>query len=301
MISCYGVHGDGEKALELFREMRAERVQPDHITFVSLLSACSHSGLVSDAQWCFNMMEEEYGIKPSLKHYGCMVDLFGRAGELEMAFNFIKTMPIQPDASAWGALLNACRIHGNIELGKHASERLFEVDSENVGYYVLLSNIYANVGKWEGVDDVRSLARDRGLRKNPGWSSIILNNKVDVFYTGNQTHPKCEEIYRELRDLTSKIKTIGYVPDLCFVLQDVEEDEKEHILMGHSERLAIAYGIISTSPKTPIRIFKNLRVCGDCHTVTKFISIITEREIIVRDSSRFHHFKGGTCSCGDYW
>ncbi|KAL9365992.1 hypothetical protein Peur_037191 [Populus x canadensis] len=301
MISCYGVHGDGEKALELFREMRAERVQPDHITFVSLLSACSHSGLVSDAQWCFNMMEEEYGIKPSLKHYGCMVDLFGRAGELEMAFNFIKTMPIQPDASAWGALLNACRIHGNIELGKHASERLFEVDSENVGYYVLLSNIYANVGKWEGVDDVRSLARDRGLRKNPGWSSIILNNKVDVFYTGNQTHPKCEEIYRELRDLTSKIKTIGYVPDFCFVLQDVEEDEKEHILMGHSERLAIAYGIISTSPKTPIRIFKNLRVCGDCHTVTKFISIITEREIIVRDSSRFHHFKGGTCSCGDYW
>ncbi|KAL3612908.1 hypothetical protein D5086_003928, partial [Populus alba] len=208
MISCYGVHGDGEKALELFREMRAERVKPDHITFVSLLSACSHSGLVSDAQWCFNMMEEEYRITPSLKHYGCMIDLFGRAGELEMAFNFIKNMPIQPDASAWGALLNACRIHGNIELGKHASERLFEVDSENVGYYVLLSNIYANVGKWEGVDDVRSLARDRGLRKNPGWSSIILNNKVDVFYTGNQTHPKCEEIYRELRDLTSKIKTI---------------------------------------------------------------------------------------------
>ncbi|KAL3612898.1 hypothetical protein D5086_003918 [Populus alba] len=187
MISCYGVHGDGEKALELFREMRAERVKPDHITFVSLLSACSHSGLVSDAQWCFNMMEEE--------------------------------------------------IHGNIELGKHASERLFEVDSENVGYYVLLSNIYANVGKWEGVDDVRSLARDRGLRKNPGWSSIILNNKVDVFYTGNQTHPKCEEIYRELRDLTSKIKTIGYVPDFCFVLQDVEEDEKEHILMGHTSAL----------------------------------------------------------------
>ncbi|CAK7345900.1 unnamed protein product [Dovyalis caffra] len=301
IISCYGVHGDGEKALELFREMRAERVKPDHITFVSLLSACSHSGLVSDAQWCFNVMQEEYGIEPSLKHYGCMVDLFGRAGKLEMAYNFIKDMPIQPDASAWGALLSACRIHGDIELGKYASERLFEVDTENVGYYVLLSNIYANAGKWEGVDTVRSLARGRGLRKTPGWSSVVTNNKVDVFYTGNRTHPNREEIYRELRDLTAKMKTMGYVPDFSFVLQDVEEDEKEHILMSHSERLAIAYGIISTPPKSPIRIFKNLRVCGDCHTVTKFISVITEREIIVRDSNRFHHFKGGTCSCGDYW
>ncbi|KAJ9159828.1 hypothetical protein P3X46_025293 [Hevea brasiliensis] len=301
MISCLAIHGDGEKALMLFREMIAEGVKPDHVTFVSLLSACSHSGLVSDGQQCFHVMQEEYGIKPTLKHYGCMVDLFGRAGYLEMAYTFIKSMPIQPDASMWGALLGACRIHGNTELGKYASACLFEVDSENVGYYVLLSNIYATVGKWEGADEVRLLARDRGLRKTPGWSSIEMNNKVDVFYTGVKTHPKYEEISRELRDLNAKMKTLGYVPDFRFVLQDVEEDEKEYILMGHSERLAIAYGIISTSPKSPIRIFKNLRVCGDCHTATKFIARITEREIIVRDSNRFHHFRNGLCSCGDYW
>lgn len=179
---------------------------------------------------------------------------------------------------------------------------MFEVDSENVGYYVLLSNIYANSGKWEGVDKVRALARDRGLRKVPGWSSIEVNNKVDVFYTGNQSHPNCEEIYKELRSLTAKMKSLGYFPDYSFVLQDVEDDEeKEHILVSHSERLAIAYGIINTPPKTPIRIFKNLRVCGDCHNATKLISKITEREIIVRDSNRFHHFKDGDCSCGDYW
>ncbi|KAG8645346.1 pentatricopeptide repeat-containing protein At4g33990 [Manihot esculenta] len=300
MISCLGVHGDGEKALKLYRDMIAEGVKPDPVTFVSLLSACSHSGLVSDGQQCFQVMQE-YGIKPTLKHYGCMVDLFGRAGDLEMAYTFIKNMPIQPDASMWGALLGACRIHGHTELGKYASARLFEVDSENVGYYVLLSNIYATVGKWEGADKVRSLARDRGLRKTPGWSSIEMNNKVDVFYTGVKTHPKYEEIFRELRDLNAKMKTLGYVPDFSFVLQDVEEDEKEYILMGHSERLAIAYGIISTPPKSPIRIFKNLRVCGDCHTATKFIARITEREIIVRDSNRFHHFRDGHCSCGDYW
>ncbi|KAK2665074.1 hypothetical protein Ddye_003648 [Dipteronia dyeriana] len=301
IISCHGVHGNGDKALKLFREMLDEGVKPDHITFVSLLSACSHSGLVSEGQWCFHMMQEECGIKPHLKHYGCMVDLFGRAGQLEMAYNFIINMPIRPDSSVWGALLGACRIHGNIELGVYASDRLFELDSKNVGYYVLMSNMYANVGKWKGVEKVRSLARDRGLKKTPGWSTIEVNNKVEVFYTGNQTHPKCEEIYNELRILTAKMKTLGYVPDYSFVLQDVEDDEKEHILSSHSERLAIAYAIISTPRKSPIRIFKNLRVCGDCHNATKFISRITEREIIVRDSNRFHHFKDGICSCGDYW
>ncbi|KAF3965394.1 hypothetical protein CMV_010408 [Castanea mollissima] len=301
VISCLGIHGHGEKALKLFNEMLVEGVKPDHVTFVSLLSACSHSGLVDEGQWCFRMMQEEYGIKPSLKHYGCMVDLLGRAGHLEMAYNVIKNMPIQPDASVWGALLGACRIHGNYELSTFASDRLFEVEPENVGYYVLLSNIYANVGKWEDLDKVRSLARNRGLRKTPGWSSIEVNNKVDVFYTGNQTHPKCEEIYNELKVLTTKMKSLGYIPDLSFVLQDVEDDEKEHMLTSHSERLAIAFGIISTPPKSTIRIFKNLRVCGDCHNATKFISRITEREIIVRDSNRFHHFKDGICSCGDYW
>lgn len=301
IIFCLGIHGHGDKSLKLFEEMLGDAVKPDRITFVSLLSACSHSGLVDEGKHYFQVMQEEYGIKPSSKHYGCMVDLLGRAGHLEAAYDFIKNMPIEPDASIWGALLGACRIHGNVNLGKFASDCLFEVDSENIGYYVLLSNIYANFGKWEGVDKVRSLARDRGLRKTPGWSSIEINKKVDVFYTGNQTHPKYQEICEELRAMTPKMKSLGYIPDYSFVLQDVEEDEKEQILTSHSERLAIAFGIISTPPRTPIRIFKNLRVCGDCHNATKYISKITEREIIVRDSNRFHHFKDGTCSCGDYW
>ncbi|XVE93370.1 hypothetical protein REPUB_Repub01dG0186200 [Reevesia pubescens] len=169
---------------------------------------------------------------------------------------------------------------------------------QNVGYYVLLSNIYANIGKWEGVDKVRALARDRGLRKTPGWSSIEVNNKVDVFYTRNQSHPKCEEIYKELRSLTAKMKSLVYVPDYSFVLQDVEEDEKEHILMSHNERLAIAFGIINAPPKSPIRIFKNFRVCGDCHTATKFISKITKRKITVRDSNRFITSKMGFALVG---
>ncbi|KAL0546516.1 hypothetical protein IC582_016427 [Cucumis melo] len=301
IISCHGLHGYGLKAVKLFKEMQSEGVKPDHITFVSLLSACSHSGLVDEGQWCFQLMEETYAIRPSLKHYGCMVDLFGRAGHLEKAYNFVKNMPVQPDVSVWGALLGACRIHENVELVRTVSDHLLKVESKNVGYYVLLSNIYAKFGQWEGADVVRSKARERGLKKTPGWSSIEVDKKIDVFYTGNQTHPKCEEIYSELRNLTAKMKSIGYVPDYNFVLQDVEDDEKENILTSHSERLAMAFGIISTPPKTTLQIFKNLRVCGDCHNATKFISKITEREIIVRDSNRFHHFKDGACSCGDYW
>ncbi|CAN8252538.1 unnamed protein product [Cochlearia groenlandica] len=301
IISGYAQNGFAKKAMTLFKEMLGESVKPDHITFVTLLSACSHSGLVDEGQWCFEMMQKDYGIAPSLKHYGCMVDLFGRAGHLETAFNFIKAMPIQPDASIWGALLSACRVQGNVDMGTITSEHLFEAEPEHVGYHVLLSNMYASAGKWEGVDEIRSIARGKGLRKTPGWSSMEVNNKVEVFYTGNQTHPMYEEIYRELTALHGKMKMIGYVPDHRFVLQDVEDDEKEHILMSHSERLAIVYGLIATPPKTAIRIFKNLRVCSDCHSVTKFISRITEREIIVRDSNRFHHFKDGVCSCGDYW
>ncbi|XP_057429696.1 pentatricopeptide repeat-containing protein At4g33990 [Lotus japonicus] len=301
MISSLGIHGRGEEAMRLFKNMRAEGVKADHITFVSLLSACSHSGLVDEGQHCFDIMQKEYGVMPTLKHYGCIVDILGRAGYLEKAYNLVSNMPLQADASIWGALLAACRIHGNAELGAIASDRLLEVDSENVGYYVLLSNIYANVGKWEGVVKVRSLARNRGLRKTPGWSSVVVGSLVEVFYTGNQTHPQWIEIYEELRVLNAKMKSLGYIPDFSFVLQDVEEDEKEQILTSHSERLAIAYGIISTPPKTPIRIFKNLRVCGDCHNATKYISRITERDIVVRDSYRFHHFKDGICSCGDYW
>ncbi|KAL9688399.1 hypothetical protein QQ045_032820 [Rhodiola kirilowii] len=301
IISCHGLHGHGDMVMKLFNEMRNEGVKPDHITFVSLLSSCSHSGMVDVGKWCFSLMQVEYRIKPTLKHYGCMVDLFGRAGLFDDAYDFIQKMPVKPDASIWGALLGACRIHGNFDLGSLASQKLFEVDPNNVGYYILMSNIYANVGKWEGVKNVRSLARGKGLVKTPGWSSIELNNMIDVFYTATESHPQLDEIYKELGLLLPKMKALGYVPDFSFVLQDVEDDEKEHILTSHSERLAIAFGILNTPPKSPICVFKNLRVCGDCHNATKYISIITERDITVRDSNRFHHFKNGVCSCGDYW
>eukprot|EP01018_Ginkgo_biloba_P037426 Gb_17091 [translate_table: standard] len=301
MIAGYGMHGHGEDALGLFSQMQQTGMKPDHITFVSVLSACSHAGLVDEGWHYFDCMIRDYGITPILEHYACMVDLLGRAGLLDEAQGFIEEMPLEPNASVLGALLGACRIHCNIKLGEHVAERLFDLKTKDTGHYVLLSNIYATAGRWDDVAKVRTMMKDRGLKKIPGCSVIEINNKVHTFLVGDRSHPQSEKIYATLETLAGQMEEAGYVPDMNFVLHDVEEEVKEHMLCSHSEKLAIACGLINTNPGSPIRITKNLRVCGDCHIATKFISKIVRREIIVRDANRFHHFKDGLCSCGDYW
>eukprot|EP01018_Ginkgo_biloba_P037421 Gb_09407 [translate_table: standard] len=301
IIAGYRMHGHAEDVLALFAQMQQTGMKPNHITFLCVLSACSHAGLVDEGWHHFDCMTQDYGIVPMVKHYACMVDLLGRAGRLDGAHDFIKKMPIEPDASVWGALLGACRIHCNIDLGERVAECLFNLEPGNAGFYVLLSNIYAAAERWDDVAKVRTMMKDRGVKKTPGWSLIEVNNKVHTFLVGDRSHPQSEKIYATLETLAGKMKEAGHVPDMNFVLHDVEEEVKEQILCSHSEKLAIAFGLISTSPGTSLRIMKNLRVCGDCHSVTKFISKIVGREIIVRDANRFHHFKDGLCSCGDYW
>eukprot|EP01018_Ginkgo_biloba_P030280 Gb_21441 [translate_table: standard] len=301
MIAGYGIHGYGKESLAHFHNMQQAGLKPDYITFIAVLSACSHAGLVDEGWQYFHRMSQDYHITPTVEHYASMVDLLGRAGQLDEAYNFIKRMPIEPDAGVWGGLLGACRLHNNLKLGERVSEHVLELDPEDVGFYVLLSNIYAAAGRWDDVRKVRKMVKDRGLVKKPGCSWIEVKNKVYTFLVGDRSHPQSDKIYAMLESLSEQIKEAGYVPDTNFVLRDVEEEDKEYMLCGHSERLAIAFGLINTSPGTPIRITKNLRVCGDCHNVTKFISRIVEREFIVRDAIRFHHFKGGLCSCGDYW
>eukprot|EP01018_Ginkgo_biloba_P018799 Gb_11545 [translate_table: standard] len=301
MIAGYGMHGHGEDALALFTQMQQKGMKPDHIIFISVLSACSHAGLVDEGWKYFNSMKQDYRITPRVEHYACMVDLLGRSGLLYEAHDFIKKMPLEPNAAVWAALLGACRIYSNIELGELVAECLFELEPENAACYVLLSNIYADAGRWEDVAKVRIMMKDRGLKKIPGCSYIEVNNRVYSFLVGDRLHPQSEKIYSMLATLAGQMKEAGYAPNTDFVLHDVEEEVKEHMLGSHSEKLAIAFGLISTSPGTPIRITKNLRVCCDCHSATKFISKIVNREIIVRDANRFHLFKDGLCSCGDYW
>ncbi|KAA8537367.1 hypothetical protein F0562_026946 [Nyssa sinensis] len=300
MIDGYGTHGFGKAAVELFIEMRKGSVKPNDVTFLCIISACSHSGFVEEGRHYFSIMKEDYGLEPSMDHYGAMVDLLGRAGRLDEARDFIQGMPIEPGINVLGAMLGACKIHKNVELGEKAANKLFELDPEEGGYHVLLANIYATASMWDKVAEVRTKMDKKGLQKTPGCSLVDLRNAVHTFYSGSTNHPQSKKIYAFLETLIDEIKAAGYVPDTNSI-HDVENDIQEQLLSSHSEKLAIAFGLLNSSPGTTIHIRKNLRVCGDCHNATKYISLVTGREIIVRDMHRFHHFKNGTCSCGDYW
>ncbi|PON49396.1 DYW domain containing protein [Trema orientale] len=302
MIAGLAMHGRGRAAIDFFSKMQKAKVKPNAVTFTNILCACSHSGLVEEGRNLFYQMEQVYGVVPGVKHYSCMVDMLGRSGRLKEAMEFIEKMPIAPTASVWGALLGACRLHGNVELAEHACSQLLELDPRNHGAYVLLSNIYAKSEKWDQVSRLRKLMIDSGIKKEPGCSSIEVNGIVNEFLVGDNSHPLSKDIYTKLDEIVARLKSIGYVPNKSHLLQLVEEDDmKEQALNLHSEKLAIAFGLISTAPSQPIRVVKNLRVCGDCHSVAKLISKTYDREILLRDRYRFHHFKAGHCSCMDYW
>jgi len=301
MISGYGLHGQGQEALNIFYEMLNSGITPTPVTFLCVLYACSHAGLVKEGDEIFNSMIHRYGFEPSVKHYACMVDILGRAGHLQRALQFIEAMSIEPGSSVWETLLGACRIHKDTNLARTVSEKLFELDPDNVGYHVLLSNIHSADRNYPQAATVRQTAKKRKLAKAPGYTLIEIGETPHVFTSGDQSHPQVKEIYEKLEKLEGKMREAGYQPETELALHDVEEEERELMVKVHSERLAIAFGLIATEPGTEIRIIKNLRVCLDCHTVTKLISKITERVIVVRDANRFHHFKDGVCSCGDYW
>eukprot|EP01018_Ginkgo_biloba_P034626 Gb_37254 [translate_table: standard] len=281
MILGYAMHGCAKEALQLFQKMQHSGTKPDHVTFVGVLTACCHAGLVDEGWQYFHCMSRYNHITPRMEHYGCMVDLLGRTGHLDEAQHFIKKMPIKPDATVWASLLGACRIYAHIELGERVAEYLFELDPKNATPYVMLSNIYAAAGRWDDIEKVRKIMKDKRVEKKPGCSWIEVNRQVHVFSVGDRSHPQMEKIYSELERLSRQMRTAGYVPDTRFVLNDVEEEQKEQILCHHSEKLAIVFGLINTSPGTAIRIIKNLRVCGDCHSATKFISKIVAREIVL--------------------
>ncbi|KAG0605928.1 hypothetical protein M758_9G099000 [Ceratodon purpureus] len=301
MIGGLAQNGRGLEALQRFKEMKSEGIRPDAATFVSVLSACRHAGLVEEGRRQLSSMYNDYGVVPTEKHYSCMVDILGRAGRLKEAEDVILTMPLRPSASMWGALLAACRITCNVDVAERAADHCLKLEPQNAGVYVSLSDIYAAAGMWDDAAKVRRLMKGKGIEKEPGRSWIEVNGTIHSFIAKDQSHPRAPEIYAELEVLMKKMESLGYVPDTRFVMHDVDDQEREQAVRHHSEKLAIAYGLISTPAGTPIRISKNLRVCHDCHTATKLISKIVGREIIARDSNRFHHFRDGLCSCGDYW
>ncbi|KAH0468232.1 hypothetical protein IEQ34_003265 [Dendrobium chrysotoxum] len=301
MIMGFGMHGMANRAIKLFMKMQEKGLRPHSIAFIGLLNGCSHAGMVNEGRHYFELMRSEYGIEPTVEHYGCLVDLLCRVGNLEEAKDVIDQMPMRPNMIIWMSLLSGCRKFVNIEIGELAAKSVIELDPGATGSYVLLSNIYASVGLWDNVSKLRESMRRNGVRKEPGCSLVEHMGSIHEFVVGDISHPQRDEIYAKMNEMKERLTCAGYVPDTSQVLLYVEEKDKEAELAYHSERLAIAFCLINMESIAPMRIVKNLRVCNDCHNVTKLLSSIYDCEIIVRDNSRFHHFRNGSCSCMDHW
>lgn len=300
IIAACAYHGNASEALNLFRRMQASAVRPNAVTFIAILTACSHCGLVEEAKKYLEAMSSEYGIEPTVDHYDCMVDILARAGRLTEALRLIEAMPFEADPMSWKSLLGGCSIHRNFELGKIAAEKLLRLDPHDTAAYILMFNLHASCEEWDEAASVRRIMAERDLKKEVGCSWITVKGKLHRFIVGDRHHPQTEEIYQKLQEL--KFSVGGY-EDFPFTEEAASNNlpERKEQLLDHSERLAIAFGLIATPNNASILVFKNLRACRDCHDFAKHVSLVTRREIIVRDASRFHHFRSGKCSCHDYW
>ncbi|EYU36928.1 hypothetical protein MIMGU_mgv1a020309mg [Erythranthe guttata] len=289
IIVSLAQHGRAIDALSLYDDMTKDGSRPNEVTFTGLIYACSHVGLVDKGRQIFESMITDYELSPSLQHYTCLVDLYSRAGHIEEAENVLNTMSFKPDEAAWAALLSACSTQvGKNETGVRNANHLLQLGLEDPSTC--------------SVSTVRRLMTAMELKKKPGYRCVDLGKENEVFYASEtMLHPMRNVIVDLLNELDSEMRKRDYKPDTSLVLHDMGEEENERQLFWHSERLAVAYGLLISAHGAPIRIIKNMRVCGDCQTVLKLVCIIVGREIVVRDANRFHRFKDGVCSCGDFW
>ncbi|CAL9220901.1 unnamed protein product, partial [Arabidopsis halleri] len=304
MITGYGKHGLGKKAVSIFNKMLRHNIEPDEVCYLAVLSACSHSGMIKEGEELFSKLLETQGIKSRVEHYACVVDLLGRAGHLKEAKHLIDTMPIKPNVGIWQTLLSLCRVHGDIELGKEVGKILLRIDRKNPANYVMMSNLYGQAGYWNEQGNARELGSIKGLQKEAGMSWVEIEREVHFFRSGEDSHPLTLVIQETLKEVERRLREeLGYVYGLKHELHDIDDESKEENLRAHSEKLAIglalAKGGLNQKGKT-IRVFKNLRVCVDCHEFIKGLSKITKIAYVVRDAVRFHSFEDGCCSCGDY-
>ncbi|RID43196.1 hypothetical protein BRARA_I00071 [Brassica rapa] len=301
MIMGHAMLGQGQEGIAVFNKMLEAGMEPDAITFTSVLSVCKNSGLVSEGWEYFDLMRFRYAVTPSIEHCSCMVDMLGRSGYLDEAWDFIQTMPMKPDATIWGAFLSSCKIHRDVELAEVAWKRLQVMEPHNAANYMMMIKLYSSMNRWEDAEQIRDLMRSQRVRVQDLWSWIQIDQRVHVFYAEGEAHPDEGEIYFELYRLVSEMKKSGYVPDTRCIHQNVSEAEKEKLLLGHTEKLAMTYGLIRKRGSDPIRVVKNTSICSDCHTVAKYITFLRNREIVLQEGSRIHHFKEGKCSCNDSW
>ncbi|KAK4392453.1 Pentatricopeptide repeat-containing protein [Sesamum angolense] len=264
MIVGFAIHGLTKEALDTFAKMEEAKVEPNHVTLIGVLSACAHGGLVAEGKQFWSSMLES-GIEPSMEHYGCMVDLLCRANQIEEAYEFVKNMPTAPSPAVWRTLLVNCKKNKMLEKGEIVAEQLLQLEPLNAENYIQLSSLYASGSDWVKMSHVRRQMKERGIKDVPGCSSIEINGHVHEFVMGNWSHPEANDIRKVLREVSERVQGIGHEPWIASVLLNVCDGEKQDALWEHSERLAIAYGLLKTKPPVTIRVVKNLRVCVDCH------------------------------------
>ncbi|KAI3713828.1 hypothetical protein L1987_72414 [Smallanthus sonchifolius] len=307
MITGYGKHGFGKEAINIFENMQLENLAPDEVTYLAVLSSCSHSGLIDESKKYFSKLCNDPTIKPNVEHYACKVDLLGRLGRLKEARDLIKNMPVKPNVGIWQTLLSACKVHGDLEMGREVGEVLLKMDGVSAVNYVMMSSIYANAGFWKESEHVRKSVKVKGLKKSGGQSWVDIDKTIHFFYNGDERHPLTPRIHKKLKEIEKRLKEeVHYAYEVRFSLHDVEEESREESLRVHSEKLAIGLVLvhdegIEKDERRLVRIFKNLRVCGDCHEFIKGLSKISKKVFLVRDANRFHKFENCECSCRDYW
>lgn len=303
MITSFARHGQSQHALQLFEDMRLAGFRPNQITFVGVLAACSHAGMVDEALEYFEIMQKEYKIKPVMDHYGCLVDMFVRLGRLDEAFDVIKRMDVEPNEFIWLLLIAGCRNHGNEELGFYAAEQLLKLKPRSTETYVVLLNMYISAERWEDVSMVRRLMKEEKVGKLKDWSRISIKGEVHSFKTNNRLHNHTAELHTLLNDLVDRAKSLGYEQFENMEAIDDEEEEAEQKAFSsavyHSEKLAVTFGLLNTPIGAPIRVIKSVTMCKDCHDFMKVVSSQTTRHIIIKDGKRLHKFVNGQCSCAD--
>ncbi|EFH54623.1 pentatricopeptide repeat-containing protein [Arabidopsis lyrata subsp. lyrata] len=284
LVTMYTKCGSLEDANVIFNSMEIR----DLITWT-----CIIVGLIEEAQRYFDSMRTVYGITPGPEHYACMIDLFGRSGDFVKAEELLHQMEVEPDATVWKAILAASRKHGNIENGERAAKTLMKLEPNNAVPYVLLSNMYSAAGRQDEAANVRRLMKSRNINKEPGCSWVEEKGKVHSFMSEDRRHPRMVEIYSKVDEMMLLIKEAGYLADMSFALHDLDKEGKELGLAYHSEKLAVAFGLLVVPSGAPIRIIKNLRVCGDCHSAMKLLVTFALEE-------KLGKFCISVCNSGSY-
>ncbi|KAL8141248.1 hypothetical protein V2J09_007269 [Rumex salicifolius] len=296
MITAFAQNGKPQQAIQLFEDMRMAGEKPNKITFVAVLSACSQAGLVDEAFRYFEMMKVEYKIRPVTEHYTCLVDMYARLGRVEDAFDLIKTMDRDPTEFLWLVLMAGCRNHGKLELGFYAAEELLKLKPRDASTYIMILNMYLSAEKWQDVSRIRKVMKEEKVGKLQDWSWVTIKDKVYSFKTGDRVHQSGLEVESYLNTLIEEVKEMGYKPANLTVGNEEEESHSSHL---HSEKMAVAFGLLNTPNRAVIRVLKSASICGDSHDFIKLVSKKSDREIVIRDSKRLHRFIDGHCSCGN--